>query len=252
MNLVNEAALLAARRDRSSVSAAEFDDAKDTVTLGAERRAHVMSDEERRLTAYREGGRAIVALFSPSADPIQKVTIVARGRTAGMLKQARDENQDLMTLEQMTSRLAILMGGRASEELVFGRKRITSGAAADIAVATQFARTMVTRWGLSEALGAVAYDEPGEEVFLGYSVARRQNMAEETAQTVALEMRKLIDAALQAARSILEAHRAQLDLLADALVQRETLMLEEITRILLGDVTHGGGAASPHEIVDDQ
>jgi cell division protease FtsH len=252
MNLVNEAALLAARRDRSSVSAAEFDDAKDTVTLGAERRAHVMSDEERRLTAYREGGRAIVALFSPSADPIQKVTIVARGRTAGRSRQARDENQNSMTLEQMTSRLAILMAGRASEELVFGRKRITSGAAADIAAATQFARTMVTRWGLSEALGAVAYDEPGEEVFLGYSVARRENMAEETAQTVALEMRKLIDAALQAARSILEAHRAQLDLLADALVQRETLMLEEITGILHGAATHSGGVASPHEIADDR
>jgi cell division protease FtsH len=232
MNLVNEAALLAARRDRSSVGAVEFDEAKDTVIMGAERRTHVMSDEERRLTAYREGGRAIVALFSPSADPIQKVTIVARGRTTGRFTQARDENQDSITLEQMSSRLAVLMGGRASEELVFGRHRITSGAAADIAAATKFARTMVTRWGLSEALGTVAYDEAREEVFLGHSVTRQQNMSEETAQAVAVEVRRLIDAALQAARLILEAHRAQLDMLAEALMQRESLVPEEIARLL--------------------
>jgi cell division protease FtsH len=234
MNLVNEAALLAARRNKSSVGAVEFDESKDTVTLGAERRTHVMSDEEKRLTAYREGGRAIVALFSASADPVQKVTIVARGRTTGRFTQVREENQDLITLEQMNSRLAVLMGGRASEELVFGRSRITSGAAADIAEATKFARTMVTRWGLSEALGTVAYDEAREEVFLGHSVTRQQNMSEETAQTVTVEVRKLIDAALQAARSILDAHRAQLDVLADALMQRETLVSEEISR-LLGD-----------------
>jgi cell division protease FtsH len=236
MNLVNEAALLAARRDRSSVGALEFDDAKDTVTMGAERRTHVMSDEERRLAAYREGGRAMVTLFSPAAEPLQKVTIVARGRTTGMVKQARGENQDLMTLEQMNSRLAVLMSGRASEELVFGRHRITSAGAADIAEATKFARTMVTRWGLSEALGAVAYDEAREEVFLGHSVTRQQTMSEETARAVAVEVRKLIDAALQAARLILDARRAQLDMLADALTQRETLVPEEIAR-LVGEST---------------
>jgi len=233
MNLVNEAALLAARRDRSSVGAREFDDAKDTVTMGAERRTHVMSDEERRLAAYREGGRAMVTLFSPAAEPLQKITIVARGRTTGMVKQARGENQDLMTLEQMNSRLAVLMSGRASEELVFGRHRITSAGAADIAEATKLARTMVTRWGLSEALGAVAYDEAREEVFLGHSVTRQQTMSEETAQAVAVEVRKLIDAALQAARLILDARRAQLDMLADALTQRETLVPEEIARLVV-------------------
>ena len=232
MNLVNEAALLAARRNRSNVGALEFEDAKDTVTMGAERRTHVMSDEERRLAAYREGGRAMVTLFSPAAEPLQKVTIVARGRTTGMVKQARGENQDLMTLEQMNSRLAVLMSGRASEELVFGRNRITSGSAADIAEATKFARTMVTRWGLSEALGAVAYDEAREEVFLGHSVTRQQTISEETAQAVAVEVRKLIDAALQAARLILDARRAQLDMLADALTQRETLVPEEIARLV--------------------
>jgi cell division protease FtsH len=234
MNLANEAALLAARRDKSSVGAVDFDDAKDTVIMGAERRTHVMSEVERRLTAYREGGRAIVAHFSPWADPIQKVTIVARGRMPGMVKQARGENQDVITLEQMRSRLAVLMSGRASEEIVFGRDRVTSGAAGDIAEATKFARTMVASWGLSEALGTVAYDDAGEGVFLGQSVSQPQNMSEETAQTVAVEVRKLIDAALQSARLILDAHRAQLDMLADALLQRETLLPEEIAR-LLGD-----------------
>jgi cell division protease FtsH len=232
MNLVNEAALLAARRDKSAVSALEFEDAKDTVVLGAERRTHAMSDDEKRLSAYREGGRAIVAFFSPSADPIEKITIVTRGRSTGTVKQTRSENQDLMTLEQMNSRLAILMGGRASEELIFGRNKITSGTAVDIDEATKLARTMVTRWGMSEALGTVAYDEAQEEVFLGHSVTRRQNMSEETAQSVAVEVRKLIDAALQAARSILDAHRAHLELLANALIERETLLPEEIGRLL--------------------
>jgi cell division protease FtsH len=234
MNLVNEAALLAARRDKLAVSAVEFEDAKDTVVLGAERRTHAMSDDEKRLSAYREGGRAIVAFFSPSADPIEKITIVSRGRSTGTVKQTRGENQDLMTLEQMNSRLAILMGGRASEELVFGRNNITSGTAADIEEATKLARNMVTRWGMSEALGTVAYAEAQEEIFLGHSVTRQQNMSEETAQSVAVEVRKLIDAALQAARLILDEHRAHLELLAGALIERETLLPEEIGRLLRG------------------
>jgi len=234
MNLVNEAALLAARRDKSGVSASEFEDAKDTVTLGAERRTHAMSDDEKRLTAFREGGRAIVACFAPSADPIQKITIVTRGRSGGAVKQTRSDNQDLITLEQLNSRLAILMAGRASEELVFGRHKITSGTAADIEEATKLARSMVTRWGMSQALGTVAYDEARDEVFLGHSVTRQQNMSEETAQSVAVEVRKLIDAALQAARSILDGHRAQLDLIANALIERETLVPQEISQLLGG------------------
>jgi cell division protease FtsH len=232
MNLVNEAALLAARRDKSQVGAVEFEDAKDTVTLGAERRTHALSDDEIRLTAFREGGRAIVAFFSPSADPIQKITIVSRGRSAGAVRQTRSENPDLTTLEQLNSRLAILMGGRASEELVFGRSKITSGTAADIEEASKLARTMVTRWGMSEALGTVAYDEARDEVFLGHSVTRQQNMSEETAQSVAVEVRKLIDAALQAARFILAEHRAHLDLIANALIERETLSPGEIAALL--------------------
>jgi cell division protease FtsH len=192
MNLVNEAALLAARRAKSAVGMREFEDAKDTVTMGAERRTHVMTEDEKRLTAYREGGRAIVALNVPSADPVHKATIVTRGRATGMVKQLPENDQLSMTLEQMTSRLAIMMAGRAAEEMVFGRSKITSGTAGDIEAATQLARTMVTRWGLSEGLGTVAYGENQEEVFLGHSVARQQNISEETAQTIAVEVRKLV------------------------------------------------------------
>jgi cell division protease FtsH len=232
MNLVNEAALLAARRARNVVGAQEFEDAKDTVSMGAERRTHVMSDDEKRLTAYREGGRAIVALHVPSADPVHKATIITRGQATGMVKQLPDNDRQAMTLEQMTSRLAILMAGRAAEELIFGRKHITSGTAGDIEGATQLARSMVTRWGLSEELGAVAYAEDQEEVFLGHSVARQHTISEQTAQSISLEVRKLIDAALIEARTILSTHRAQLDTLARALLQHETLTGDEIRSLL--------------------
>ncbi len=234
MNLVNEAALLAARRTHNAVRMREFEDAKDTVTMGVERRTHVMSEEERRLTAYREGGRAIVALNVPAADPVHKATIVTRGRATGMVKQLPENDQTAMTLEQLTSRLAIMMGGRAAEELVFGRGKVTSGTAGDIEEATKLARTMVTRWGLSEELGPVAYGENQEEVFLGHSVARRQNVSEQTAQTIAVEVRKLIDAALAQARRILTARRAELETLAQGLLRYETLSGEEIRSLLAG------------------
>jgi cell division protease FtsH len=234
MNLVNEAALLAARRTRSMVGMAEFEDAKDTVTMGAERRTHVMTEAERRLTAYREGGRAIVALYVPAADPVHKATIITRGRATGMVKQLPENDQLSTTLEQMTSRLAIMMGGRAAEELTFGRYQVTSGAAADIEEATKLARTMVTRWGLSERLGAVAYGEDQEEVFLGHSVARQHTISEETAQIITLEVRKLVDAGLDDARRILTAHRDHLETLAAALLRQETLSGEEIRNLLAG------------------
>ncbi len=232
MNLVNEAALLAARRGRSAVGWLDFEDAKDTVMMGAERRTHVMSEEERRLTAYREGGRAIVALNLPAADPLHKVTIVTRGRTTGMVTQLPEADQSALTLEQMTARLAILLGGRAAEELVFGRSKVTSGTAGDIEEATQFARLMVTRYGLSEELGPVAYGENRDEVFLGHSVARQETVAEQTAQVIAAEVRKLIDSALRCARDILSARREELDALAEALLRHETLSGRQIADLL--------------------
>jgi cell division protease FtsH len=234
MNLVNEAALLGARRAKSQVGMQEFDEAKDTVTMGVERRTHVMGEEERRLTAYREGGRAIVALHVPAADPVHKATIITRGRSSGMVKQLPQNDQSSLTLQQMSARLAILMSGRAAEEMIFGRDMITSGTAADIEAATKLARTMVTRWGLSEKLGAVAYGENQEEVFLGHSVARQQNISEQTAEVIAAEVRRLIDSGLLEARRILTTHRAGLDILAQALLRHETLSGEQIRDLLAG------------------
>jgi cell division protease FtsH len=234
MNLVNEAALLAVRRECEAVGMAEFEEAKDTVTMGAERRTHVMSDEERRLTAYREGGKAIVALHVPAADPLHKATIVTRGRSTGQVKQLPENDHAALSLKQMTSRLAITLAGRAAEELVFGRDNITSGTAADIEAATKLARDMVTRWGLSEALGVVAYGDNQDEVFLGNSVTRTQNVSEETAQLISIEVRRLVDAALAEAQAILQRHRAELDRLAQGLLTYETLSGEEIRALLAG------------------
>ncbi len=171
MNLVNEAALMAARRNKRMVTQIEFEDAKDKVMMGAERKSLVMTEEEKLLTAYHEGGHAIVALNVRATDPVPKATIIPRGRALGMVMQLPERDKLSMSREQMTSRLAIMMGGRVAEELVFGREKVTSGAASDIEQATKLARMMVTRWGLSDELGTVAYGENQEEVFLGYSVS---------------------------------------------------------------------------------
>src|SRR5262249_33851928 len=154
---------LAARRAKPAIGMHEFDDAKDTVTMGAERRTHVMTDDERRLTACRGGGRALRASPMPSADPVPQATDISPGQSTGMVKQLPENDQTAATLEQLTSRLAILMAGRAAEELVFGKEKITSGSADDIEQATELARNMVTRWGLSETLGMVAYGEDKDE-----------------------------------------------------------------------------------------
>jgi cell division protease FtsH len=251
MNLVNEAALLAARRGHDTIGWREFEDAKDTVTMGAERRTHVMTQEEKRLTAYREGGRAIIALHVPAADPVHKATILTRGRTTGMVKQLPENDQSAATFEQMTSRLAIMLGGRVAEELVFGRSQVTSGTAGDIEEATKLARQMVTRWGLSEALGTVAYGENQDEVFLGHSIARQQNISEHTAQIIAAEVRKLLDAALAQGRAILSAHRSELDTLAQGLMLYETLSGEDIEGLLAGraPTREAAVAAAPAPLV---
>ncbi len=194
MNLVNEAALMAARRNKRMVTQVEFEDAKDKVMMGAERKSLVMTEEEKLLTAYHEGGHAIVALNVKATDPVHKATIIPRGRALGMVMQLPERDKLSMRLEQMTSRLAIMMGGRVAEELVFGHEKVTSGAASDIEQATKLARMMVTRWGLSDALGTVAYGENQEEVFLGYSVARQQNISEATVQKIDAEIRRLVEA----------------------------------------------------------
>jgi cell division protease FtsH len=234
MNLVNEAALLAARRGKRLVTMSEFEDAKDKVMMGAERRTLVMTEDEKRLTAYHEAGHAVVALHVPATDPVHKATIIPRGRALGMVMQLPERDKLSMSVEQMTSRLAIMMGGRIAEEMVFGKDKVTSGAASDIEQATRLARMMVTRWGLSDELGTVAYGENQEEVFLGHSVSRTQNISEQTAQKIDAEIRRLVEAGLSEARRILTTHRDELEALAQGLLEYETLSGDEIRNLLAG------------------
>ena len=223
MNLVNEAALLAARRGKRIVTMSEFEDAKDKVMMGAERRTLVMTDDEKRLTAYHEAGHAIVALNVPATDPVHKATIIPRGRALGMVMQLPERDKLSMSYEQMTSRLAIMMGGRIAEEMIFGKDKVTSGAQSDIEQATRLARMMVTRWGFSDELGTVAYGENQEEVFLGMSMGRQQNVSEATAQTIDAEVRRLVEDGLIDARRILTEKEADLEALAKGLLEYETL-----------------------------
>src|SRR6266446_377372 len=234
MNLVNEAALMAARRNKRMVTQVEFEDAKDKVMMGAERKSLVMTEEEKALTAYHEGGHAIVALHVKATDPVHKATIIPRGRALGMVMQLPERDKLSMSLEQMTSRLAIMMGGRVAEELVFGKQKVTSGAASDIEQATKLARMMVTRWGLSAALGTVSYGENQDEVFLGYQVARQQNVSEETSRKIDAEIKRLVEAGYSEANAILTATRDELELLARGLLEFETLSGDEIKDLLSG------------------
>jgi cell division protease FtsH len=233
-NLVNEAALMAARRNKRMVMQAEFEDAKDKVMMGAERKSLVMTDEEKMLTAYHEGGHALVALNVKATDPVHKATIIPRGRALGMVMQLPERDKLSMSLEQMTSRLAIIMAGRVAEELVFGKEKVTSGAASDIEQGTKLARMMVTRWGLSDALGPVAYGDNGDEVFLGYQVSRQQNVSEETNRKIDSEVRKLVETGLEEARMILTEKRGDLEILAKGLLEYETLTGEEIKDLIKG------------------
>jgi cell division protease FtsH len=233
-NLVNEAALMAARRNRRMVMQRDFEDAKDKVMMGAERKSMVMSEEEKRLTAYHEGGHALVALSVPAADPVHKATIIPRGLALGMVMQLPEGDRHSMNYQQMTSRLAIMMGGRTAEELIFGRDKITSGASSDIQAATGLARNMVTRWGYSEALGTVSYGDNQEEVFLGHSVARTQNISEDTAQKIDFEVRRLVQSGLDEARRILTERLDDLHALAKALLEYETLSGDEIVAAMKG------------------
>jgi cell division protease FtsH len=245
MNLVNEAALMAARRNKRMVTQLEFEDAKDKVMMGAERKSLVMTEEEKMLTAYHEGGHAIVALYVKATDPVHKATIIPRGRALGMVMQLPERDKLSMSREQMTSRLAIMMGGRVAEELVFGREKVTSGAASDIEQATKLARMMVTRWGLSDELGTVAYGENQEEVFLGYSVSRQQNISESTAQKIDCEIRRLVEAGYKEANDILAAKREELELLAKGLLEFETLSGDEIKDLLNGKRPRRESAIEP-------
>jgi len=233
-NLVNEAALMAARKNRRMVTQADFEDAKDKVMMGAERKSMVMTEDEKKLTAYHEGGHALVALSVPATDPVHKATIIPRGRALGMVMQLPERDKFSMTYEQMTSRLAILMGGRVAEELIFGKDKVTSGASSDIDQATKLARAMVTKWGYSEQLGVVSYGENQDEVFLGHSVSRTQNVSEETSKIIDAEVKRLVQGGFDEARRILTEKMEDLHTLAKSLLEYETLTGDEIINALKG------------------
>ena len=231
-NLVNEAALMAARKDRRMVTHRDFEDAKDKVMMGAERKSMAMNEEEKRLTAYHEAGHAIVAMNVRMADPVHKATIVPRGRALGMVMQLPEGDRYSMKYQQMVDRIAIMAGGRVAEELIFGPENITSGASSDIEQATKLARAMVTRWGFSEKLGTVAYGENQEEVFLGHSVARSQNVSEETARIIDEEVKRIVTSGWNEARRILTEKAEDHEKLSQALLEYETLSGEEIKDLL--------------------
>ena len=231
-NLVNEAALMAARKDRRMVTHRDFEDAKDKVMMGAERKSMAMNEEEKRLTAYHEGGHAIVALNVKMADPVHKATIVPRGQALGMVMQLPEGDRYSLKYQQMIDRIAIMAGGRVAEELIFGKANITSGASSDIQQASKLARRMVTQWGFSDILGTVAYGENEQEVFLGHSVARSQNVSEETARIIDSEVKRIVGAGWDEARKILKKKAADLETLAQALLEYETLSGEEIKDLL--------------------
>ena len=236
MNLVNEAALLAARRSKRIVTKAEFEDARDKIMMGAERRTLMMTDEEKRLTAYHEGGHALVSLCMTSSTPIHKATIIPRGRALGMVQSLPERDEISQSYEQFIAMLAMGMGGRVAEELVFGHDQITSGAAGDIQMCTRLARAMVTQFGFSDKLGTVAYADPQQEQFLGYSLGRQVTFSEDTQQTIDAEVRRLVAEAYETAKRLLTEKRRQLDVIANALLEFETLSGDELKGLLEGKV----------------
>jgi len=233
-NLCNEAALLAARRDKRMVTMSDFEDAKDKVMMGPERRSMVMSEKEKQLTAYHEAGHAVVALNVPASDPVHKATIIPRGRALGMVMQLPEADKLSMSLEEMTSRLAVLMGGRVAEESKFGHNKVTSGAASDIQMATKLARAMVTQYGLSEEIGPISYADDQGEVFLGQQIMRSSSLSPETSRKIENEVKRLVEDGLKTAKSILTKKKKEWTIIAEGLLEYETLSGEDIANLIAG------------------
>ncbi|MBK9407849.1 MAG: ATP-dependent zinc metalloprotease FtsH [Gemmatimonadetes bacterium] len=234
-NLVNEGALLAARRGHDKIYMTDLEEAKDKVMLGAERKSLVMKEEERRLTAYHEAGHAVCAVMVKGNDPLHKVTIVPRGRALGVAFTLPEDDRVSVTREQLEARLVMAYGGRAAEEIVFGRDRVTTGAASDIQQATAIARRYVTQWGLSDAIGPILVGDNEQEVFLGQQLMSRREVSEKTAQLVDSEVKKVIDDAFSRATQTLTEHRALLDAVAAMLLERETLTREDFEFLVRGE-----------------
>ena len=237
-NLVNEAALLAARAGRRMVTMIEFESAKDKVMMGAERRSMVMTEEEKRLTAYHEAGHALVMLFADGHEPLHKVTIIPRGRALGVTMWLPERDKYAKSLRELRAELASLFGGRVAEEMVFGDDNVTTGAANDIKIATIKARQMVTEYGFSEKLGPLRYEDNQEEVFLGHSVAQQKNVSDKTAELIDQEIKRIIERAEATAREILTEHTDDLHTLADGLLEYETLNREDVDMLLAGKPVH--------------
>ena len=234
-NLVNEAALLAARKNRRVVAMQELEDAKDKVMMGAERRSMVMTEEEKRLTAYHESGHAIASIHCDASDPIHKATIIPRGRALGMVMRLPEKDQYSMSRDQLEANLVVAMGGRVAEGLIFGREKVTTGASNDISQATDIARKMVTEWGMSDKLGPLRYNDSQEEIFLGHSVAQTKSVSDATAEVIDREVREIVDSADGQCRKILTENLDDLHTLAKALLEYETLSGDEINALLRGE-----------------
>jgi cell division protease FtsH len=245
-NIVNEGALLAARKNRRVVTMKDLEDAKDKVMMGSERRSMVMSDEEKKLTAYHEAGHAVAALHSPASDPIHKATIIPRGRALGMVMRLPERDEYSMARDKLEANLVVAMGGRIAEEMMFGHAKVTTGASGDISQATTLARRMVTEWGMSEKLGPLRYNDDQEEVFLGHSVTQTKHVSAATAELIDLEVRRIVDEAYDSCKQILTDNRKELILLGEALLEYETLSGGEINSVIAGEtIVRGDGDVPP-------
>jgi cell division protease FtsH len=234
-NLVNEAALLAARMGKRVVAMAEFEAAKDKVMMGTERRSLVMSEAEKRMTAYHEGGHALCAMHEPECDPVHKATIIPRGRALGLVMSLPEGDRYSKSKSKLLAELTMAMGGRAAEEIIFGPDKVSNGAAGDIKMATDQARRMITEWGMSDKLGMIAYGDNSQEVFLGHSVTQNKNVSEATAREIDAEIKDIIDRAYAKARRILTENVEELHRLARGLLEHETLSGDEIRTVLRGE-----------------
>jgi len=244
-NMINEAALLAARQGKDKVDMHDLEHAKDKVMMGAERRSLAMTDEQKKLTAYHEGGHALVSIHLPASDPIHKATIIPRGRALGMVMRLPENDRFSLPRDQMEADIAVAMAGRVAEEIIFGRDKVTSGASSDIKMATNMARSMVKEWGLSEKIGPVLHSEGGGDL---YSTGRRNpEVSEATSQIIDEEVKSIVEEGLNTAKTILTKNEKDLHLLANALIEHETLSGEQINNLLAGKKIGDAWAKKPEK-----
>lgn len=238
---------MAARRNKRTVTMSEMEDAKDKVLMGAERRSMVMSEDEKKLTAYHEAGHAVVMLHVKGHEPLHKVTIIPRGRALGLAMYLPERDRLSQSITEIRALIASAFGGRVAEDMIFGAENVTTGAAQDIKVATQYARRLVTEFGFSDKLGPLRYADNEEEVFLGHSVTQRKNVSDATAAIIDSETRRFVEEGEAEARRILETYRNELEMIAEALLEHETLDRSEIDGLLRGEPIERSKPTEPPE-----